>query len=228
MKERPIIFNDEMVRAILDGRKTQTRRVVKKQPSTDLPNTSFPVEGRGIAFAEGRVITQYCPYGQPGDRLWVREMWSGDYCYQKEPPSQRVSVMTPDGPMLRESIWYWADGQPEYGDWERPRPSIHMPRWASRITLEITSVRVERVQDIGEMDVIHEGFTMLSKDNGRTYKFGIADTDGLPGNDSGGWHWKNWSVSAQNAYSRLWQSIYGPDSWAANPWVWVIEFRRVE
>ena len=162
-----------------------------------------------------------------GRLIWVREAFQG--------PLWDEDNLYPDNGYSPEFCAYRADGgpRPEYIDADDNlrfgwKPSIHMPRWASRITLEITNVRVERVQDIGEMDVTQEGFTMLSKDNGRTYKFGIADTDGLPGNDSSGWHWKNWSVSAQNAYSRLWQSIYGPDSWAANPWVWVVEFRRVE
>ena len=218
MKERPIIFNDEMVRAILDGRKTQTRRVIKPQPPectengtpyTGWQKTTLPCkEGFDItAFIDNPKYIGECPHGKPGDRLWVREMWSGDYCYQKEPPSQRVSVMTPDGPMLRESIWYWADGQPEYGDWERPRPSIHMPRWASRITLEITNVRVERVKDISEEDAVAEGVH--------------GEREALAAGMS-------WYDKPRRAFRSLWQSIYGTNSWSDNPWVWVIEFRRVE
>lgn len=101
-------------------------------------------------------------------------------------------------------IWYWADGNPTEGDWTRPRPSIHMPRWASRILLEITAVRVERLQDISETDAEAEGIQEIV-DAG-------VDHDGTP----------------RDAYRALWEQINGADSWSANPWVWVVEFNRAE
>lgn len=107
------------------------------------------------------------------------------------------------------------------------KPSIYMPRWASRITLEIVSVRVERLQDISEEDALAEGIKGITKD-GRTIKYGIPDNDGLPGNDDNGWHWCNWMLSASAAFQELWQEINGYDSWEDNPWVWVVDFKRVQ
>lgn len=102
-----------------------------------------------------------------------------------------------------------------------------MPRWASRITLEIVAVRVERLNEISEPDAKAEGLKALSKD-GTLVKYGIPDRDGLPGNDDYGWHWKEWERDPRQSFRRLWESLNGPGSWDANPWVWVIEFRRVE
>ena len=172
-KERPILFSAPMVRALLAGTKTQTRRVVK-----------VPKRMEGVTSPAGALVDFDCPYGRPGDRLWVRETFSYD---------AKLHFRGDRGP-----CWYWADGNPEYGDWTKPRPSIHMPRWASRITLEITGVRVERLQSISEEDALAEGAT-LHKDKDPDYGYA-------------GW------------YRALWESINGPDSWAANPFVWVIEF----
>ena len=124
MKEHPILFTGEMVRAILDGRKTQTRRVMK---------------------------SERCPYGVPGDRLWVRETFS---------THMRITdpyYLPPDYPDEAMGAWYWADGQPDCGDWIKPKPSIFMPRWASRITLEVVAVRREQLQAISEEDARAEG-----------------------------------------------------------------------
>lgn len=104
-----------------------------------------------------------------------------------------------------------------------------MPRWASRLALEVTGVRVERVQDISEADAMAEGLKGLTKD-GSLVKWGIPDRDGLPGNDDDGWHWKQWESDPRKAYRALWNSINGAKpgrSWEANPWVWVVEFKRV-
>ncbi|MDO4705741.1 MAG: hypothetical protein Q4A98_05985 [Comamonadaceae bacterium] len=101
-----------------------------------------------------------------------------------------------------------------------------MPRWASRILLEVTGVRVQRLQDISEEEAIAEGLKTLSKDGGRTWKSGLPDRDGLP--DGDGWPWREWEKDPRRAYKRLWEFIHGPKSWDQNPWVWVIEFRRVE
>ena len=211
MKERPIIFSAPMVRAILAGTKTQTRRVVKPQPADvallprrwsdamrrrDSPdmygNDGLTLEA--VPMADGSWGQCRCPYGQPGDRLWVREAWSRD---------------EEDG-----ALFYRADvgtGN-EADDWQRNiddgasgyrwKPSIHMPRWASRILLDVTAVRVERLQDISDEDSLAEGIYPTS-------------TGLYPG-------------SPRAAYQKLWEQINGPGAWDANPWVWVVEFRRVE
>jgi len=145
------------------------------------------------------------PYGKPGDRLWVRETWAPDF----EP---------------YEFIYRADDGMFA----SRWRPSIHMPRWASRITLEVESVRVERLQDISEEDAIAEGIQANSKDGGITVKYGISDRDGWPGNDDHGWHWHEWCKTPREAYLKLWEKINGPGSVQANPWVWVVTFKRIK
>lgn len=194
MKERPILFNGDMVRAILDGRKTQTRRVVKPQPGSD---NRIPWPGRKniVANIRDERVLGFCPYGQPGDRLWVRETWAmSGY--------QRVEYRAAP-----------ADGS-DFRCVDRWRPSIHMPRWACRITLEITGVRVERLQEISEKDAKAEGLHYHSDMYGyRLYgKYsGIGPTD---------------DVGALDAFRSLWESINGPSSWDATPWVWVIEFKR--
>ena len=238
MKERPILFSAPMVRALLACTKTQTRRVVKPQPPGDydslLVDAIYPVvidrngddqpgaERYGVTTNNGEWCLP-CPYGQPGDRLWVREAWGAHFIWDDVPPSEIPN----DG---KECLFYRADGfstgrcsQTQRDKW---RPSIHMPRWASRITLEIISVRVERLHDISEADAVAEGLAALTKD-GRTIKYGIPDSDGLPGTDDSGWPWQNWHLNAVGAYRHLWESINGPGSWDANPWVWVVEFKRV-
>ena len=197
-----------MVQAILDGRKTQTRRAVKPQPAGEIrrgePDFNHWIdtkywerqnqkENRGIGtrgFA--------CTYGQPGDRLWVRETWM-------DLQGTGIEIVTGS----RERYAYGADTlRGSYGDDQRKcyglkwRPSIHMPRAASRITLEITSVRVERLQDISEADAIAEG---------------VRNSLHLPG-----------GRFARENFEHLWWTINGDGSWESNPWVWVIEFKRVE
>lgn len=208
MKERPILFNDEMARAILEGRKTQTRRVMKVQPNflhevrydgiddDDLSLHWFEqIDYQGLGNENYRC--QCCPYGQVGDRLWVREAlhnpvngdtFNGRYHYSDGKPS----------PMCNDT------GKP------RKKPPIHMPRWASRITLEITGVRVERVQDISEADAKAEGVELIGarlvNDDGTTTPYTHRDH-----------------------FEALWDWINtGNKSWAANPFCWVIEFKRVE
>lgn len=207
--DKPILFSGPMVRAILEGNKTATRRVVKPQPDSIRKSPFVP---SGIEDNHGREIK--APY-QPGDHLWVRETWGsnivkgyeeyGKIFYRADIPDQKTVPQT-------------------YGcPW---RPSIHMPRWASRITLDVTAVRAERLQEITEEDAIREGLTGITKD-GKLVKYGIPDRDGLPGTDNTGWAWQDWCVNPIDALARLWDSINGKTyPWKDNPWVWVIEFKK--
>lgn len=183
-----------MVRAIIDGKKTQTRRALKVQPIDVIP---APKVGGWIGLMqkepEPKGLLFHCKYGKPGDRLWVRENFSGPHYQSKTSPKDWSDS---------DPIWYWADGNPECGDWTKPKPSIHMPRLASRITLEITDIRVERLQDISEQDAWKEG------------------CEGSDDDVTGG-------VSGYREYCKLWESINGPGSWDENHWVWVVEFKRV-
>jgi hypothetical protein len=172
MKFYPIIFDATSVRAILAGEKTQTRRIVKLNRAGELPTK--------------------CPYGEPGDQLWCREQHSFLF-------GLTAKDILPVRSRKTSPIWYWADGQPEKGDWTRPRPSIYMPRWASRITLERTEPsRIERVQDITLGDAIAEGL--------------------MP-------HCKK---SALAEFPRRWNGIHGAGAWEQNNMVWVVTFPPIE
>ncbi|MGU0809206.1 hypothetical protein ACSEQ5_14635 [Pseudomonas aeruginosa] len=205
MKERPILFTGPMVRAILEGRKTVTRRVVKPPPdflgSMVDPNTPFKTLDAGL---HARIT---CPYGEPGDRLWVREAWAAD---------AQVDAIAPRDLSQGEPIWYPADFSVRQTGCSmiskgRGRPSIHMPRWASRILLEITAVRIERLQDISEEQALAEGVRGEPCDHARQACADIGC----------------WGDTAKGAFGFLWESLNGEGSWAANPWVWVVEFKRV-
>jgi hypothetical protein len=182
VKERPMIFSGPMVKALLEDRKTQTRRVIRN------PEKYSHIRDCGFC----------CPHGQPCDRLWVRETF-------------RRSSFTDQGGSIRRAVEYRADGAKMHhsshlvtelrsgGVW---LPSIYMPRWAARIILEITEVRVERLQEIGEADAIAEGFKPL---------------------DTGS------SVSAREQFATLWDQINGRRAdWITNPWVWAITFKRLK
>ncbi|WP_432419669.1 hypothetical protein [Herbaspirillum aquaticum] len=188
MKERPILFSAPMVRAILAGDKTQTRRIAKDVRHPDLGNVYAP--GALVLEREPQhVIERACPYGRPGDRLWVRETWG----------------YNPDHPGMPWHACYRADPGMEY-DGIKWKPSIHMPRAACRIKLEITGVRVERLQDISDFDAEDEGTRIWAAEvqkNGNKFS------------------------SIRSAWQAMWESINGSDSWQANPWVWVVEFRRI-
>jgi hypothetical protein len=226
MKTKPIIFNPEMIRAILDGRKTQTRRVIKPQPISyhnsdgalcGWVKSGFAVGGREEGVKE--TMLEHCPFGQPCDLLWVRETIDATYdcdaLYVAD--EERLVDAHPHG----WDLWHKEHRELPV----KVIPSIYMPRWASRITLEITNIRVERLQDISKEDAIAEGFKAITKDGGITIKYGIPDSDGFPGNDNYGWPWPDWHTDPRTAYKYLWESIYGEGSWGANPWVWVIEFK---
>ncbi len=191
MKERPILFSSPMVRALLDGSKTQTRRIVTDESLISLRPDGTP----------GKVQPR-CKFGQPGDRLWVREAWKAHTTFDHLPPRDIPNT----------HVWYMADAG--YKAESRYRQGMFMPRWASRILLEIVSVRVERLQDISEADAIAEGIEPL---------YGAwRDYQTQPSIN----HRPTWST-AIGSYRSLWESLNGPGSWAANLWVWVVEFKRV-
>ncbi|HHA1261465.1 TPA: hypothetical protein ACOED1_004849 [Enterobacter kobei] len=207
MKERPIIFNSEMVRAIIDGRKTMTRRIMKVQPSEGFVPMNMALETDyeahwytpGVVDKNGYLQPAKkdvfgvadenegytCPLGAVGDRIWVRET----FC----------AVPDHEEPAGCSALLYAADGNGPYGKWT---PSIHMPRWASRLTLEITGVRVERLASVSDDDAGKEGYPANPAPYG-----GAMDK----------WLW----------FRGLWDSIYPDQSFKHNPWVWVIEFKVV-
>ncbi|MGU3345748.1 hypothetical protein [Pseudomonas monsensis] len=222
VKERPILFSAPMVRAILDGRKTVTRRPVK--------GCQIPVEDASVAAGErhrwmaialrdprygfgvfgateaecAKELEEFAPcrYGRRGERLWVRETWSTD---------AQVDAIAPRDLSQGEPIFYPADGAVRQTGCSmvttgKGRPSIHMPRWASRILLEITSVCVERLQDISRADIRAEGLQCPPE---------LTSDDVSP-------NYRDWYPAA---WRKLWESTGG--NWDANPWVWVVEFKRV-
>ncbi len=207
MKEYPIMFSDSMVPAILDGRKTVTRRIVRSLPSEYYQVVQSSAGWWG--FFTGDEMSGHhayamvkCPFGVPGDRLWVREAWRTGKAADRFPP-RTLNTCDP--------IQYAADNAtinlntlPDFGGWsDRLRSPLHMPRWASRLTLEVVSVRAERLHEVTEEDAEREG---------------IDDSDAMIGQVSHPY---------VTAFASLWESINGHGSWAQNPWVWRIEFRVV-
>lgn len=233
MKERGMIFNGEMVRAILDGRKTQTRRPIKWK-QTRFTEIGEREDGSKWPWSEDAEhacdFWHPCPFGAVGDRIWVRETWSDvnldgapAVAYRADDEvydlMENESLLDEDGAFnyqdTRVSKYQFAAWHSDLisgieGNW---RPSIHMPRWASRILLEITDVRVERLNAISEEDARAEGII-----DGGCLNCGEPEPCGCA----------NPEPDATDAFAYLWQSIYGQESWNANPWVWVIEFERVE
>lgn len=235
MKERPILFSGAMVRALLAGTKTQTRRIVKPQPYVDdSGNFCWNGSNFGQDFDGPRVQAiasplpssktkrVHCPNGKPGDRLWVRETffaygrWETRFSHKKGRDEWHFIDMTAEC----DRAYQFPGGGPEFpiekhrgalpGWWKRP--AIHMPRAASRILLEIVSVGVERLTDISEADCIAEGIEQPKQGLWSTYgQSPLCDM----------------TYSPKVSYQYLWESINGAGSWAANPWVWVIEFKRV-
>lgn len=188
-----------MVRAILDGRKTQTRRIVKLSEGERLDYLA----GKVTFFAdEGKFLR--CPYGQPGDQLWVRETFT-------------PSPLRESGCEIKYEAGYVVNfNSPDFASSfkkSRRTSPLFMPRWASRITLEIVAVRVERLHTITEKDAIAEGI------------YFDHDFDGYVSDDEGRHYHGN---SAARSYEHLWHSINGPESWDANPWVWVVEFKKLQ
>lgn len=280
-REIPILFQGEMVRAINEGRKTQTRRIVNMDRLRVRARHRVTADWAGVLDPDGALvceagkvypghITQLgavsavmpsgnklglkpgefdfeCPYADGttaleidlavgrkswsirprGSLLYVREAWRALHRFNSTPPS-RIPAGT--------YVHYEADGgkdlqrRPGRLDrFGRVRPSIHMPKWAARTWLAVTSVRVERVQEITDEDAIAEGLKAITKD-GSLVKYGVPDRDGLPGSDDDGWPWVEWERSPRDAFRKLWDSInakrgYG---WDENPWVWCVSFRKIE
>ncbi|HGD7226620.1 TPA: hypothetical protein ACI6K0_003440 [Klebsiella pneumoniae] len=245
MKERGMIFNSEMVRAILDGRKTQTRRIMKVQPESNqlglllITDSTKRSDIGKYHWAESNATGNHvrsklfsCPFGAVGDRIWVRETWAilgnedgccidweEKLCKADERSAARIYRASCEQRPGNYGLWSIpddADWKPHTKDYQYEgawRPSIHMPRWASRILLEITDVRVERLNAISEEDARAEGII-----DGGCLNCGEPEPCGCA----------NPEPDATDAFAYLWQSIYGQDNWNANPWVWVIEFKRVE
>lgn len=250
IREHPILFNAPMVRAILEGRKTQTRRVAKLTASGRVARG-----GRNWHLDDPAAMIA-CPYGQPSDRLWVRETWgvishafaAGGERIDWEPdrPAMPIHEMPFGGGYYSGHVIYAADGGYLWAgddDGGEPRtywhPSIHMPRWASRITLEVTGVHMERLRDISEADATAEGARAVPWG---TWWQGYQDLgDDLIHQEARGEAPPEWMIEPKRMKDRpwldrsavaefriLWESINGPASWDANPWVWVVEFRRIE
>lgn len=184
MTDRSILFSAPMVRALLEGRKTQTRRILKPQPfETDAGDWGLATPAGFQNLSDPHLMLPYAP----GDRLWCREAFSyADH--------------------LPETVWYWADGNVAAFDCSRPKPSIHMPRWASRLTLIVEGVKVERLNEISEDDATAEGWPHL-------YTMGV----GAPLRDAYPIGW----------FGNLWERLHGPGSWDADPWVAAISFRVI-
>lgn len=230
MRDLSILYSSLMIQALFAGRKTQTRRLLKAEPerhivefikvATDSKTGQGIYEmkgrdGKHVAIAAGRnfISDHYkAPYAV-GDRLYAREVFSGPHAFRpRDDPPRTWPVGTP--------IWYWADGDPVIGDWTKPKPGMHMPRWASRIWMTVTDVRIERLCDISEADAIAEGIEPVFDDRAP----GIA-------------HWKDYETYVSKnvrhrhphavvpftdpvrSYCSLWEEINGPGSWVDNPWV---------
>lgn len=238
MKERPILFSAPMVRALLDGRKTQTRRIVKPQPGqgeyiddeAHNIDSEFVYAGNCGCYYERKCL---CPYGVPGDRLWVRE----SHYQPKAFTSRSVEYLDRNCKTITAGgcVMYGRECNTEYllkiaRQFKQPedevlnnrgklKSSIHMPRWASRINLEITDVRVQRLKDISDVDAIAEGISQVGE-----WKEPRADSTAC---------WSSYGQpepyfnSPIDSYHSLWDSINGANSWIENPWVWTLTFKRI-
>lgn len=190
--EKPILFSTPMVQAILEGRKTQTRRIIKPQPNFPIKNK---IEILDLLLYESMLDS--CPYGKQDGRLWVRETWgqtnTSDFVYKAD----------------------YTEGHPCRGLVGNWKPSIHMPRKACRLLLEIQNIRVQRLQDISEEDALAEGIEIIFRSGCiNLYRNYLAETS------------MQSLVSSLESFKSLWQSINGAESWSANPFVWVIEFKK--
>lgn len=217
MRERPIIMKDHEVRAILEGRKTQTRRLIKPQPNECQQNNGRFIQFDGVMFRwrGNNKFGNFCgsgwrPYGLPGDRLWVRETWQeffADELPEGRPTPVQGRMGIPATPERKSVVAYRADGEiPDHREFGKAlwKPSIFMPKWASRILLEITGIRVERLQCITEGSAIAEGI-QIKGDEGSTGHNGMF----------------------RDKFAEMWDIDHHVGSWDFNPWVWVTSFKRI-
>lgn len=249
MKEIPILFSTPMVQAILEGRKSQTRRLFKcnRLPAEDIASVHPDGAGKGWIAWAGRAVSAEetriaypgeqgfdCPYGKPGDVLWVRETWGVGSRPDPFQGSVEGIEFKADGKYIDgiESLPLHFYDDLGFGNYDKSgwRSSIHMPKAISRIWLQVTDIHVERLQDISEEDAKAEGVQpnctgvencpsqycqrMGCQSTGEYYHY-LRDLDDFP------------AFSAKESFESLWQSINGPESWEANPWVWVISFKAL-
>ncbi len=220
MKERPILFPEQRIRSLLTGQQTQTRRIMKSltfAPGQDNHEGCYAVDvlsnhQQGRQMMSMADLRYQCPFGQPGDHLWLRESWRGPLI----PPELIVEYQhTPAAFRQTKYCQYRVDRNKFDGSQDSHNESIgwqtgiHMPRWASRVNLLITAVRAERIQDISDDDITAEG---VQTDVHFLNNFFTLNSG---------------SVKPKEAYKKNWEIQYGASSWEANPWVWVIEFRRI-
>lgn len=228
-KERPILFSTPMVQAILEGRKTQTRRIVRYNITleSDMPPKglleNFAVyDKKGVQYwldgedCPATLANGFCPYGSSGDILWVRETWNITRGWGENISGEAINSVNGTDYVYKATTPFRKNpDHPEFGDlvW---KPSIHMPKAACRLFLKITDIRVERLWDITELDAFAEGID----DEGDSYiEAECAQSAGVP---------VSAGSPAQHSFANLWIRINGPDSWDANPWVWVIEFDKID
>lgn len=219
MKERPIIFNEYQVRALLAGDMKQVRRLVKPVKGYEYDNVCRP----DLAAADHDVwwhgesercgVMQSCPFGKSGDQLYVRESFSR---------LESFNFFDPTVPYEVPDFWYWADGEPARGDWTRPQSGAVMPRDASRLKLEVTGVRVERLRNSDDMTLLGELGDMLDDcDSVAGRAFNYAEHYAIAGVNVG-------MMPEMHGFKSWWDKVNGYGSFDSNPWVWVIEFKRME
>jgi hypothetical protein len=244
MTDRPILFSAEMVRAILDGRKTQTRRAIKPVPTFHGGGACHDADALQQDYVEPYwVFPKTCKYGKEGDTLWVRETWGAVWPADEPVPLRQCEIEyradLPPGCTDRPGQWPADEGNgPEVPKW---RPSIHMPRWASRITLRITDIRVERLQDISEDDARAEGSEARPFPGPWWQGYRDLGDGQLFHQQAIGETAPDWMIepkkmpqtpwldrSARDGFRSIWMGLHGPDAWDPNPWVWVISFERVK
>ncbi|MGO2339074.1 MAG: hypothetical protein ACTH5M_00565 [Psychrobacter sp.] len=249
LKERPVVLTTEEVNAVLAGHKTQHRMPFDFEFIKDInvPIVQKVADETDCTLSElvtgaynDSIYDFVCPFGKVGDRLWVQEdfipdppaghdAWEDEDSvtnyFQWDGCGSKLSEI-PNRLRTSEHVIYKAgQDDPDSMMWFN---ALQMRKWASRLLLEITDIRIERVQDISEDDALSMGLSRLTKDGGRTYKYGLPDKDGLPGNDDYGWHWSEWDADHKVAFARYWESMQGKGAWDRNDWVWVIEFKKVD
>lgn len=250
-KEHSVIFNAQEAIDTLNCFKTQHRVPVKNVPTGDiaLGQRTLLINRDGIErwhwLGAGKTHLVYgdefkCPFGKVGDRLWVKEPFipdppAGHDAWEDE--HNFTNYYSWDGCGSKLSEIPKRLRKPEHviykASWTNPDSMIwvsasQMRKWASRLLLEITNIRIEHIQDISRADALGMGLKQLSKDGGRTYKYGLPDKDGLPGTDNIGWHWSDWEIDHKKAIARLWDSTYGEGAWQRNDWVWALKFKALE